>query len=796
MDDQQPQEAQAEQPQQLPQAGHEAQQAPYEHHEAYQQQQQHPHYEQQQYQQQYQQQQYQQYQQQQQQQAQYYSYDASHSHYPPQHLPHHPYASPHAASAYPSTPYPPSAYPPAHSYQPSPPPAYPPAQDSAFSAPSPLAAFFDPREPPPAAVAPPAREEVRGRVEKAAEYAAKNGPQFEALMRDKQRGHPTYGFLEPGGEGADYYRFRLWCALSGAGGADAAKWGEGKSGADGEAESGGGNQGEKGGERGNVEGKVEGVQEGGKEAAEGAVGAHQAQPGSEAPAAAHPSADSAPPLPPQPPTAPQEAEADMALRAAVAAAGLPLDVGGEAVATLAGLSGTKDAIKSAKAWVAWRGAMGWAPHIAWVLRERMAALSGQPERQLHVIYLVNDVLFHSLQQRPQPSAVDAVAGALQPCLGFMLAALFHGGGQQQSSNQERLGKILAFWATKEVYPGEVMAHLGALMRLPPHQHAPMPPPPPPGPPLPAATPLDYHGAVPYPSAPLPYAHRAAMPHHAPPPPAWPPHPPHMPPMPHDAAAPASAPVAANPPPFSPSPAPATHPAHLPSLSPAAPSAPAQPQPPTSDAAPAAPAPPPAEKPPYPLFPPGLIPGMVRKKQVGSGVPYAPMAPHDIPSSIPPPHESEEYLRRRIAKFFRAIGEKDPMADGQEEEEEPDEVDGGRGILGAGIGNRVHGHGGGGLGGGGRRGSGAKPRALSPPPAMGMEGGGLGLGMEVDPETGMLPDGSVVQKPGMGGARLGLGAAVEADAPSQYDDVYSSFRRMLSSSYHTSISERAARKYER
>ncbi|CAI5936737.1 unnamed protein product [Closterium sp. NIES-64] len=741
-------------------------------------------------------------------QAHYYGYDPSLAqHHAPPHYPHH--QPPHHPYAYPPQPYPPSVYNQPNPYQPPPQPAYPPAQDSAFPANSPLAAFFDPREPPPAAVAAPASEEVRGRVEKAVEYAAKNGPQFEALMRDKQRGQPAYAFLEAGGEGADYYRFRLWCALSGSGAADAVAWTEGKSAADGQAEQAVGKQGEADGEHGSAEVKVEGEQEGEKQAVGGAPGAQQAQTGSEAPPAVPLPSDSTPPLPPEPPLPPMPPPpadpADVALQAAVAAAGLPADVGGEAVALLAGLSGTKEAIKGGKAWVAWRAGMGWAPHIAWVLRERMAALAGQPERQLHVIYLVNDVLFNrcvvndvlfnrcvvndvlfnSLQQRPQPGAVDAVAAALQPCLGFMLAALFHGGGDAQSSNQERLGKILAFWASKEVYPGEAMAHLGALMRLPPHQHPPMPPPPP----VPA---MDYHAA-----ATQPYAH--GMHPHAPPPPAWPPLPPHMPPMPHDAAAPASAPVPATPPSFPPPPAPATQPPHQPSPAPV-PSAPPEPQPPTPDAPPAAPAPTPAEKAPYPLFPPGLIPGMVRKKQVGSGVPYAPMAPHDIPSTIPPPHESEEYLRRRIARFFKAIGETDPLAEGDEDEEEDaEEADGGRGILGAGIGKRGHGHGGHGVGGGGKRGPGAKPRAMSPPPAIGMEGGGLGLGMggagigvgmggagigvgmEVDPETGMLPDGSVVQKPGMGGARLGLGAAVEADAPSQYADVYSSFRRMLSSS---------------
>ncbi|CAI5962276.1 unnamed protein product [Closterium sp. NIES-64] len=863
-------------------------------------------------------------------QAHYYGYDPSLAqHHAPPHYPHH--QPPHHPYAYPPQPYPPSVYNQPNPYQPPPQPAYPPAQDSAFPANSPLAAFFDPREPPPAAVAAPASEEVRGRVEKAVEYAAKNGPQFEALMRDKQRGQPAYAFLEAGGEGADYYRFRLWCALSGSGAADAVAWTEGKSAADGQAEQAVGKQGEADGEHGSAEVKVEGEQEGEKQAVGGAPGAQQAQTGSEAPPAVPLPSDSTPPLPPEPPLPPMPPPpadpADVALQAAVAAAGLPADVGGRGGGAASGAErhegghqgrqGVGGVARGHGVGAAHRvgaaGAHGGAGRAAGAAaacdlprqRRALQQVCGQ-RRALQQVCgqrrALQQVCPTSLQQRPQPGAVDAVAAALQPCLGFMLAALFHGGGDAQSSNQERLGKILAFWASKEVYPGEAMAHLGALMRLPPHQHPPMPPPPP----VPA---MDYHAAgewracavgkgsgwhvcvlqvgagvtclacviqalsgshphisllsfalltlcplssaplplshphaLPYPSATQPYAH--GMHPHAPPPPAWPPLPPHMPPMPHDAAAPASAPVPATPPSFPPPPAPATQPPHQPSPAPV-PSAPPEPQPPTPDAPPAAPAPTPAEKAPYPLFPPGLIPGMVRKKQVGSGVPYAPMAPHDIPSTIPPPHESEEYLRAPHRRFFKAIGETDPLAEGDEDEEEDaEEADGGRGILGGGIGKRGHGHGGHGVGGGGKRGPGAKPRAMSPPPAIGMEGGragtghgrgragtghggsgdwsghggsgdwsghggsvdwsghggerdwsghggsgdwsghggaGIGVGMEVDPETGMLPDGSVVQKPGMGGARLGLGAAVEADAPSQYADVYSSFRRMLSSS---------------
>ncbi|GJP67669.1 hypothetical protein CLOP_g24462, partial [Closterium sp. NIES-67] len=271
--------------------------------------------------------------------------------------------------------------PPAHSYQPSPPPAYPPAQDSAFSAPSPLAAFFDPREPPPAAVAPPAREEVRGRVEKAAEYAAKNGPQFEALMRDKQRGHPTYGFLEPGGEGADYYRFRLWRSRA----------------------------------------------------------LRLLRP------------PIPPPIPPLPfPRSPQLLPKRRRRtwrcgrrwrrrgcrwtwgRGGGDAGGAERHQGRHQERQGVGGVARRHGVGAAHR-VGAEGAHGGAERAA-----RAAAARHLP-RQRRALP----------QQRPQPSAVDAVAGALQPCLGFMLAALFHGGGQQQSSNQERLGKILAFWATKE-----------------------------------------------------------------------------------------------------------------------------------------------------------------------------------------------------------------------------------------------------------------------------------------------------------------------------------------------------------
>lgn len=163
-------------------------------------------------------------------------------------------------------------------------------------------------------------------------------------------------------------------------------------------------------------------------------------------------------------------------------------------------------------------------------------------------------------------------------------------------------------------------------------------------------------------------------------------------------------------------------------------------------------------PPYPLFPPGLIPGMVRKMQIGSGVPYSPMSPLDIPTMIPPSNVSPSEVLERVSKFFKEIGEINPSEgpmktsdsdDDYYEEKEPPVRKGG---------------------------------ACIPPPP----------NLQVDPETGTYADGSVDRKPGStGSGRLGLGAMADPNEISQYDDVYSSYRKQRSTNYHTSMSARAA-----
>lgn len=75
------------------------------------------------------------------------------------------------------------------------------------------AGFFNPWEPPPTPVQPPADNDLQKRIDKLVEYACKNGPQFEALMKDKQKENPLYAFLF-GAEGHDYYRYKLWQTLN------------------------------------------------------------------------------------------------------------------------------------------------------------------------------------------------------------------------------------------------------------------------------------------------------------------------------------------------------------------------------------------------------------------------------------------------------------------------------------------------------------------------------------------------------------------------------------------------------
>lgn len=69
---------------------------------------------------------------------------------------------------------------------------------------------------------------------------------------------------------------------------------------------------------------------------------------------------------------------------------LPVDVAAELHDVLTNLNGTKESIKGAKTWFMQRSPF--APALAEALKDRVFALEDS-ERQLHIIFLVNDILF-------------------------------------------------------------------------------------------------------------------------------------------------------------------------------------------------------------------------------------------------------------------------------------------------------------------------------------------------------------------------------------------------------------------
>lgn len=64
-----------------------------------------------------------------------------------------------------------------------------------------------------------------------------------------------------------------------------------------------------------------------------------------------------------------------------------------------------------------------------------------------------------------------------------------------------------------------------------------------------------------------------------------------------------------------------------------------------------------DRPLYPLFPPDLIPGMVRKMWIVSGVPYSPLSPLDILTVIP---SFIVISIERVSRFFKEIGSVNPV----------------------------------------------------------------------------------------------------------------------------------------
>ncbi|KAH0989755.1 hypothetical protein GBA52_001238 [Prunus armeniaca] len=560
--------------------------------------------------------------------------------------------------------------------------------------------------PPPPPAAPPSDPELHKLIDKVAEYAAKVGPDFEATVREKQQDNPEYAFLF-GGDGHGYYRYKLWIS----------KWGPGGS-----------------------------FNQPGFPPAS----MHMLRPPPNPMMNGPPSAGAmmGGPLPSyfyeqqrhgQPFGVYGRPEYDQSSNKPFKGLSgpLPPEVAIELNSVLKSLNGTKESIKGAKFWFMQRSIF--APALAEALRERVFGLD-DCERQLHVIYLANDILFDSSHRRTG-EGLDNESLALKPILGSMLARIYHN-PQITEDNQLRLQQILQLWASNNIYDQDTIDALRNEMMGGPSSNSF------------TGLPKDLSSASTDSAAGLPPQttnHNMLQ---------WQPDRQSSVSSSHDQdhldkhAGPGQAmPLSVPSQQFLPnSIPPAAFPGSMPIPSSVQPVINQQPAP---HILPGQPANSGEKLPPYPLFPPGLIPEMVRKMQIGSGVPYSPMSPLDIPTVIPPSNVPQSEILERVSKFFKEIGEVNPSegplhnTDGRDEDEyerEPSVRKGG---------------------------------ACIPPPP----------NLQIDPETGTYADGSVDRKSGSG--RLGLGATADPNEASQYDDVYSSYRKQRSTNYHSSMSARAA-----
>jgi hypothetical protein len=244
------------------------------------------------------------------------------------------------------------------------------------------AAFFVPGQPPPPFAPAPEDDALKQRIDTLCGYFAKNGERNDALlahscskahrprshmynwvatgagptfvhtMAARQGGNPEFGFLH-GGPGAQYYSWALLCILHGLPATEPLP--------------------------------------GQAQATPVVAGLPQVAP----PAVASPAAA---------PAAPATAAAvDSTLTAAVLQ-GLPAEVSSGWQVVLGLLSGSRDSIRNSQQWF-----MACAPYAAGMAEMMLQhqLLLADYQRQLHVVYLANDILFKALSTRPEGTAPDA-----------------------------------------------------------------------------------------------------------------------------------------------------------------------------------------------------------------------------------------------------------------------------------------------------------------------------------------------------------------------------------------------------
>eukprot|EP00899_Mesostigma_viride_P022306 jgi/Mesvir1/325/Mv22733-RA.1 len=187
---------------------------------------------------------------------------------------------------------------------------------------------------------------------------------------------------------------------------------------------------------------------------------------------------------------------------------------------------------------------------------------------------------------------------------------------------------------------------------------------------------------------------------------------------------------------------------------------------------------------FPRFPPGLVPAIITSMLSVGMPPYAAIKLADVPTSLPPSGLTDAYLRQRIDQFYADVDKAHGTADEDTENEEARPV-GAAGVPGMGVP-------------GGMTAAVQEARKAASDEDSDEEPMGLGFGptpnlSAINPDTNTLIDGSVQERPGVKVPMyLGLGAKADPTERDDLDDMYSSYRKQRSSTYHQFMGQRGDR----
>jgi len=114
---------------------------------------------------------------------------------------------------------------------------------------------------------------------------------------------------------------------------------------------------------------------------------------------------------------------------------------------------TKESIKVTKTWI--MSKPNQIREIALYIRDRVEN-STDIEHKVNIIYLIHDILYHSLKSRKAVHDLDEFANAFEPHLGSILRNSYSG---QSPEIQDKISRVVKLWDEKKIYEPVVLSKL-------------------------------------------------------------------------------------------------------------------------------------------------------------------------------------------------------------------------------------------------------------------------------------------------------------------------------------------------